>query len=118
MFYDNSAAIFIAKNNKSGSQSKHIDIKYLAITEHVKEKKVIIDHVTTELMLTDPLPEGLPPLRFQDLVGRMGLGILLCNCLLFEQYLLMKLLFMIFLIFVHALILFEKISLKLCWKMV
>ena len=31
IFYDNSTAIFLAKNNKSGSRSKHIDIKYLAI---------------------------------------------------------------------------------------
>ncbi|KAK6125641.1 hypothetical protein DH2020_040617 [Rehmannia glutinosa] len=38
-------AVFMAKNNKSGSQSKHIDIKYLAIRERVKEKKVVIEHV-------------------------------------------------------------------------
>ena len=39
IFCDNSAAVFLVKNNKSGSRSKHIDIKYLAIREHVKEKK-------------------------------------------------------------------------------
>ena len=31
IFCVNSAAVFLAKNNKSGSRSKHIDIKYLAI---------------------------------------------------------------------------------------
>ena len=31
LYCDNSAAVFMAKNNKSGSRSKHIDIKYLAI---------------------------------------------------------------------------------------
>ncbi|XP_031256963.1 secreted RxLR effector protein 161-like [Pistacia vera] len=31
IYCDNSTAIFMAKNNKSGSRSKHIDIKYLAI---------------------------------------------------------------------------------------
>ena len=36
---DNSATVFLANNNKSGSQSKHINIKYLVIREHVKEKK-------------------------------------------------------------------------------
>ena len=36
LYYDNSAAVFMAKNNKSGSRSKHIDIKYLAIRERVK----------------------------------------------------------------------------------
>ena len=37
IFCDNSS-VFLAKNNKSGSRSKNIDIKYLAIREHVKEK--------------------------------------------------------------------------------
>ena len=31
IFYDNSTAVFMAKNNKSGSRSKHINIKHLAI---------------------------------------------------------------------------------------
>ena len=58
IFCDNSVAVFLAENNKSGSQSKHIDIKYLAIREHVKEKKVIIEHISTELMIVDPLTKG------------------------------------------------------------
>ena len=39
IFCDNSATVFMAKNNKSGSRSKHIDIKHLAIKERVKEEK-------------------------------------------------------------------------------
>ena len=74
MFCDNLAVVFMAKNNKSGSQSKHIDIKYLTIRECVKEKKVVIKHVSTKLMLADLLTKGLPPLRFKDHVRRMGLG--------------------------------------------
>ena len=61
IYCDNSVAVFMAKNNKSGSQSKHIDIKYLAIRERVKEKKVVIEHVNTELMIADPLTKGMPP---------------------------------------------------------
>ena len=49
LYYDNSVAIFLANNNKSGSRSKHIDIKYLAIRKRVKEKKVVIEHVSTEI---------------------------------------------------------------------
>ncbi|KAK8584070.1 hypothetical protein V6N12_068320 [Hibiscus sabdariffa] len=44
---DNLAVVFMAKNNESGSRSKHIDIKYLAIRERVKEKKVVIEHIST-----------------------------------------------------------------------
>ncbi|KAL0433573.1 UNVERIFIED_CONTAM: Retrovirus-related Pol polyprotein from transposon TNT 1-94 [Sesamum latifolium] len=59
-YSDNSAAVFMAKNNKSGSQSKYIDIKYLATRERVKEGKVVIEHISTELMLADPLTKGMP----------------------------------------------------------
>jgi len=64
----------MAKNNKSGSQSKHIDIKYLAIRERVKEKKVVFEHISTGLIIVDPLTKGMPPKNFKDLVVRMRLG--------------------------------------------
>ena len=77
LYCDNSAAVFMAKNNKSGSQSKHIDIKYLAIRERVKDKKVVIKHISTELMIVDPLTKGMPPKNFKDYIVRMGLGSLM-----------------------------------------
>jgi len=64
----------MTKNNKSGSQNKHINIKYLAIIERVKDKKVIIEHISTELMIADPLTKGMPPFKFKHHVQRMGLG--------------------------------------------
>ena len=60
LYCDNSTMVFMAKNNKSGSQSKHIDIKYLAIRERVKELKVVIEHISTELLIVDPLTKGMP----------------------------------------------------------
>ncbi|RVW50569.1 Retrovirus-related Pol polyprotein from transposon TNT 1-94 [Vitis vinifera] len=77
IYCDNSAAVFMAKNNKSGSRSKHINIKYLAIRERVKEKKVVIKHISTELMIVDPLTKGMPPLKFKDHVMNMGLSSLM-----------------------------------------
>ncbi|XP_050908209.1 secreted RxLR effector protein 161-like [Lathyrus oleraceus] len=74
IFCDNSATIFMAKNNKSGSRSKHIDIKYLAIRERVKDKIVVINHISTDLMIVDPLTKGMPPTKFKDHVENMGLG--------------------------------------------
>ena len=73
IFCDNSTVVFLAKNNKSGSQSKHIDIKYLAIREHVKEKQVVIEHISTELMIVGSLTKGMPPMKFKDHVNRMGI---------------------------------------------
>ena len=79
---DNLAAVFMARNNKSSSRSKHIDIKYidikyLVIREHVKEKKVVMEHVSIELMIANPLTKNMPPFRFKDHVDRMGLGSIL-----------------------------------------
>ena len=65
--------MFLVKKNKGGSRSKHIDIKYLAIREHVKEKRVVIKHINTELMIVDPLTKGMPPIKFKDHVDRMGI---------------------------------------------
>ena len=77
IYCDNSVVVFMAKNNKTGSRSKHIDIKYLAISERVKEKKVVIEHISTELMIVDPLTKGMPPLKFKDHVVNMGLSSLM-----------------------------------------
>lgn len=74
IFCDNSATVFMAKNNKSGSRSKHIDIKYLVIRERVKDKIVVINHISTDLMIADPLTKGMPPIKFKDHVENMGLG--------------------------------------------
>ena len=72
LYCDNSAAVFMAKNNKSRSQSKHIDIKYLVIRERVKEKKVVIE--STESMFVDPSTKGMSSKYFKDHVVQMGLG--------------------------------------------
>ena len=77
LYCDNSIMVFMDKNNKSGSRSNHIDIKYLAIKERVKEKKVVIEHISIELMLADPLTKGMPPKYFKDHVVQMGLGFMM-----------------------------------------
>ncbi|RDX96330.1 hypothetical protein CR513_21049, partial [Mucuna pruriens] len=52
----------------------YIDIQYLAIRECVKEKKVVIEHVSTQLMIVDPLTKRMPPRNFKDHVVQMRLG--------------------------------------------
>ena len=74
IYCDNSATVFMAKNNKSSSRNKHVDIKYLAIRERVKEKTMVIEHVSTELMIVDPFTKAMPPLKFKDPVDRLRLG--------------------------------------------
>jgi len=74
IFCNNSASVFMAKNNISESQSKHIDIKYLAIRKRVKDEKVIIDHISTQLMIIDPWTKDMPPFKFKVHVEKMGLS--------------------------------------------
>ena len=77
IYYDNSAAVFLAKNNKSGSHSRHIDIEYLKLWEHVKSSKVVIDHINTRLMIADPLTKGLPPKTYKEHVEYIRLSSIL-----------------------------------------
>ena len=71
IYCDNSTTVFMAKNNKYNSRNKHIDIKYLAIRECVKEKTVVIEHISIKLMIVDHLTKGMPPLKFKDHVDRL-----------------------------------------------
>ena len=72
IYCDNSTA-FLAKNNKSGSRSKHIDIKYLAMKECVKANEIIFENISIELMIADPLTNGMQTKSFKDHVNSMGL---------------------------------------------
>ena len=74
IFCDNSAVVFFSKNNKSGSRSKHIDIKYLKFRENVKKQKVSIEHISTKLMIADPMTKDLPTKPYKDHVEHMGLN--------------------------------------------
>ena len=77
IYCDNSAIVFLTQNNKSGSCSKHIDIKYLAIREHVKSNKVAIEHISTGLMIADLLTKGLPLKAYKEQVKHKGLNFVL-----------------------------------------
>ncbi|KAK4270051.1 hypothetical protein QN277_023137 [Acacia crassicarpa] len=74
LYCDNSVTVFMAKNNKGGSRIKHIYIECLAIEVRVKNKTVVIEHMSTELIIVDPLTKGMPTLKFQDHAERMELG--------------------------------------------
>ena len=78
LYYNNSTVVFLAKNHKSCSRSKHIKIKYLAIKERVKENNVVIKHISTELMITNSLTKGMQIKSFKDHVERMGICLIIC----------------------------------------
>ncbi|KAL5752822.1 hypothetical protein ACOSQ2_023329 [Xanthoceras sorbifolium] len=73
IYCDNSAAVAFSRNTRSSSRSKHIDIKFLFVREKVMESVICVEHISTGLMLADPLTKGLAPRVFQEHATHMGL---------------------------------------------
>ena len=55
LYCDNQAAIFYASNNKSSGAAKHIDIKYHVVKDRIQDQTIDIVHLSTKIMLADPL---------------------------------------------------------------
>ena len=73
IYCDNSAAVFFSKNDKYSKGAKHMELKYFAVKEEVQKQRVSIEHISTKLMVADPLTKGLPPKIFIEHVERMGI---------------------------------------------
>ena len=73
MYYDSKSAIAISCNTVQHSKSKHIDLRYHFIKEHVEKGTVELYFVGTEYQLADLLTKALPPSRFASLVHQIGM---------------------------------------------
>ncbi|XP_075650089.1 secreted RxLR effector protein 161-like [Castanea sativa] len=73
IYCDNSIAVFFSKNDKYSNVAKHMELKYLTVKEEVQKQRVSIEHISTQLMIVDPLTKGLPPKTFKEHVDQMGL---------------------------------------------
>ncbi|GKE82345.1 hypothetical protein Tco_1552345 [Tanacetum coccineum] len=73
MYYDNKSAIGLYCNNVQHSRSKHIDVQYHFIIEHVKNGVVKLYFVKTEYRLTDIFTKALPRERFEFLINKLGM---------------------------------------------
>ncbi|GJW84656.1 hypothetical protein Tco_0157801 [Tanacetum coccineum] len=73
MYYDSKSAIAISCNPVQHSRTKHIDIRYHFIKEHVEKGTVELYFVGTEYQLADLFTKALPKERFEYLVHRIGM---------------------------------------------
>jgi hypothetical protein len=73
IYCDNFAAVFFSKNDKYSKGAKHMELKYLTVKEDVQKQRVSIEHISTWLMVADPLIKGLAPKTFKEHVNRMGI---------------------------------------------
>ena len=73
IYCNNFAAVFFFKNDKYSKGAKHMELKYLTVKEDVQKQRVSIEHISTQLMVADPLTKELAPKTFREHVSRMGL---------------------------------------------
>ncbi|GKE99058.1 hypothetical protein Tco_0022409 [Tanacetum coccineum] len=73
MYCDSKSAIVISCNPVQHSKTKHIDIQYHFIKEHVEKGTVEIYFVGTKYQLADLFTKALPKERFEYLVHRIGM---------------------------------------------
>ena len=73
IYCDNSAAAFFSKNDKYSKGTKHMGLKYFVVKEEVQKRRMSIEHISTNLMIVDPLTKGLPPKLYDSDVKNMGI---------------------------------------------
>jgi transposase InsO family protein len=74
LYSDNQGSIALSKNPDSHRRTKHIDVKYHLLREHVEKGTVTVQYISTKEMPADVLTKGLPPLKHRHCAGLLGIG--------------------------------------------
>ncbi|GJX41073.1 retrovirus-related pol polyprotein from transposon TNT 1-94 [Tanacetum coccineum] len=75
MYCDNKSAIALCCNNVQHSRSKHIDIRFHFIKEHVENGVIELYFVNTEYQLADIFTKALGRERIEFLINKLGMRI-------------------------------------------
>ncbi|GKA54318.1 retrotransposon protein, putative, unclassified [Tanacetum coccineum] len=73
MYYDNKSAIALSCNNVQHSRSKHIDILFHFIKEHVENGVIELYFVNTEYQLADIFTKALARERIEFFINKLGM---------------------------------------------
>ena len=73
IFCDNTSAIAITENPVQHSRTKHIDIKYHFIREHVMNGTIEMHFVPSEEQIADIFTKPLDESTFTRLVSKLGM---------------------------------------------
>nr|GEY37348.1 retrovirus-related Pol polyprotein from transposon TNT 1-94 [Tanacetum cinerariifolium] len=73
MYCDNKSAIALCCNNVQHSRSKHIDIRYHFIKEHVENRVIELYFINTEYQLADLFTKALGRDRIEFLTNKLGM---------------------------------------------
>ncbi|KAK6160850.1 hypothetical protein DH2020_004231 [Rehmannia glutinosa] len=70
---DNTSAIAITQNPVLHSRTKHIDVRYHFIRDHVEKKDITLEYISTDKQLADMFTKPLCESRFVELKNELGL---------------------------------------------
>ncbi|KAK6122069.1 hypothetical protein DH2020_044192 [Rehmannia glutinosa] len=70
---DNTSAIAITQNPVLHSRTKHIDVRYHFIRDHVEKKDITLEYISTDKQLADIFTKPLYESRFEELKHELGL---------------------------------------------
>ncbi|GKF70896.1 hypothetical protein Tco_0203953 [Tanacetum coccineum] len=73
MYCDNKSAIALCCNSFQHSRSKHIDIRFHFIKEHVENGVIELYFVNTEYQLADIFTKALGRERIEFLINKLGM---------------------------------------------
>nr|GEZ05165.1 retrovirus-related Pol polyprotein from transposon TNT 1-94 [Tanacetum cinerariifolium] len=73
IYYDSKSAIAISSNPVQHTRTKHIDVRYHFIKDHVEKGTIELYFVGTEYQLADLFTKSLPEARFKFLVEKLGM---------------------------------------------
>nr|GEY32531.1 retrovirus-related Pol polyprotein from transposon TNT 1-94 [Tanacetum cinerariifolium] len=73
IYYDSKSAIAISCNPVQHTRTKHIDVRYHFIKDHVEKGTIELYFVGTEYQLADLFTKSLPETRFKFLVEKLGM---------------------------------------------
>nr|GFB97142.1 retrovirus-related Pol polyprotein from transposon TNT 1-94 [Tanacetum cinerariifolium] len=73
IYCDSKSAIAISCNPVQHTRTKHIDVRYHFIKDHVEKGTIELYFVGTEYQLTDLFTKSLPEARFKFLVEKLGM---------------------------------------------
>nr|GEX36088.1 retrovirus-related Pol polyprotein from transposon TNT 1-94 [Tanacetum cinerariifolium] len=73
IYCDSKSAIAISYNSIQHTQTKHIDVRYHFIKDHVEKRMMELYFVGTEYQLADLFTKSLPEARFKFLVEKLGM---------------------------------------------
>ena len=73
IYCDNTTTIFFSKNDQYSKGVKHMELKYFSVKEEIQKHKVTIEHISTKLMIDDPLTKYYRPKPLLNMLKKMGL---------------------------------------------